>query len=153
MPGFTTNHYSLALRMNKLLPWAEATAKRVRRLRGRARPIFCFTGLSGIGHGLALAAAYYRRYGVQFGLIYVRKEGEKSHHVSKFAHSLNNVARSRGILVFVDDFVDTGATRERVIRAARTHVKGKGKVKLEAEYFIECEDGKAKRRPISEAFG
>lgn len=103
IPAFKTSHnYAESMRPDVLSKRAtRAVRKLYKPLRGRV-PIFCYTGLSGIGAATALSLEMYRRNkDRRFGLIYVRKKGEQSHG-HPVEYTLNRCDNKRCILVFVD---------------------------------------------------
>jgi hypothetical protein len=112
-------HYSLAMTPDVLSDWANKCAMGVRKIvrRRKVRPVFCYAGMSGVAHATALSMAYQRRYGAEFGMIYVRKPNEKTHG-QDIEHSLSPVRNHTAMLVFVDDLVDGGNTRDRVLKEA-----------------------------------
>lgn len=81
--------------------------KRVREFR-KTHPFdaIAFTGMSGS------AMAYCLSYRLGIPLIAIRKKGEKSHYRS----ALEGCVNAKRILI-VDDFIDTGSTVERIIKA------------------------------------
>lgn len=140
MTNFQTSHnYALSMKIDELLRWAGESAVKVHDLldKRELRPIFCYTGMSGIGHATALASAYFDRYGATFGLIYVRKEHELSHGQS-VEKTLNNVEGFPAILVFVDDTVASGNTQARVMRKAITFLDNSYRDLILDERFIRC---------------
>lgn len=92
------------------------------------KPLLCYRGMSGISHATLLAAELERLH-LDFGMVYARKENEDSHAASyrsvevapkaiydsdtkRFAPTLFRDYT----LVFVDDFVCSGQTRNLALR-------------------------------------
>lgn len=76
-------------------------------------PLLMYSGMSGISSATALSLAVYRQCGRNIPMVYVRKDGERSHG-SRVEHDyLYRDYTYTGY--FVDDFIDSGDTRHRVI--------------------------------------
>lgn len=59
-------------------------------------------------------------------MMYVRKKGEKSHgRLIEISYPEKGKIEN-AVLVFVDDFIDTGCTCDRVLRLARCEVGERG---------------------------
>lgn len=116
--SFNSTHYSLAQEPPMLIAWArEAAEKLIAATPEGSAPILCYSGMSGVAHATALSVALYNRGHTNFGMVYARKENEKSHG-APVEKCISHVEGNR-VLVFVDDLIDTGATRDRAIRRAR----------------------------------
>lgn len=124
-----SSHYFIAQDPKELRRWAVDAAKAiVAHYRAKKlRPLFCYTGMSGVSHATALALALQSyRSGFKFGMAYVRKDNEKSHG--------NNVETAYPghmedyELVFVDDFVMSGTTFKFV--QEKIHSYHRGELKL-----------------------
>lgn len=117
-------HYSLAFEHTKLAGWATRAADALSAVIGEENPIFCYCGYSGVTHGQALARAWIA-LSREFGEAYVRKEKEVSHGRDiewGFSCDAARYAKKQ-VLVFVDDFISSGATREYVLRCVRKDFK------------------------------
>lgn len=117
-------HYSLAFEHTKLAGWATRAADALSAIIGDECPIFCYCGYSGVTHGQAIARAWIA-LAREFGEAYVRKEKEQSHGRDiewGFSSDKGRYAKKHA-LVFVDDFVSSGATREYVLRCVRKDFK------------------------------
>ena len=100
-------HYSLAQNTKMLKVWAARMSLSVLD-RGIYQPVLVYSGMSGIAAATALSIAL-DNIGVQFGMIYVRKENEKSHgHVTEYEIPEGFDSCT---YIFVDDFICEGDTR------------------------------------------
>ena len=137
-----TTHYSCAQTTGILIDWSEKSAFRLiealETFGENAVPVFCYAGMSGSALATALSMAYWKR-SKDFGMVYVRKEGEKSHG-SEVEHDLKALRRGSDtapiVLVFVDDLVECGATRRRVTEKTRLTLKRHNLVPCDK--FIQC---------------
>ena len=117
-----TTHYSQAQKSERLLNWADAASKKIHENCNMRHPVLMFSGYSGSATATALMLAYYRNYGVELGMMYVRKPNEDSH-----GHSVEENITSRTgdknklrWYIFVDDTISSGKTyRYTVHKAAR----------------------------------
>lgn len=108
-------HYSLAFKHDALERWAADAAAKLFVLIGDRVPVFCYSGYSGITHGQALARAWRKKH-ADFGEAYVRKEDEKSHgREVEWGFSTDDAQDAHHVVVFVDDFVSSGRTRQWAI--------------------------------------
>lgn len=111
-----------------------------------ALPILLYTGMSGIAGATAIAMALWRDHQIEPGMMYVRKENEVSHG-SPIERSEFNMFQRRTrrdgreyvedipcFVIFVDDFVGTGATVERC-KKALADVFGNKAVGKTIEYY------------------
>jgi hypothetical protein len=122
-----STHYSLAQKSRELLAQSELWAKTVVEYFMGARtqkniPIFCYSGMSGVSAATALVLAITRLYpDFKFRMMYVRKETERSHGI-KVEHDLDfgmtSTVCKKAVLVFVDDFIASGATMRFTMRLA-----------------------------------
>ena len=112
-------HYSKGQTPATLNRWADTKAQAIINRynnaspKDRKPPLFCYTGMSGTSHAVALSLALQRlapRF--HFGMAYVRKDGEKSHGREIERNYTGNIERYEAI--FVDDFVCGGETLRRV---------------------------------------
>lgn len=103
LPTFTTHCYNAARQIRDTFEHY-----------GKGYPVLCYTGFSGIA-AATMITAYLSDMGVRVEQVYVRKPGEKSHG-GKIEFSNRNLG-SHAVPVFVDDFVDSGKTHERVRQA------------------------------------
>lgn len=117
----TSTHYSIGLEAKKLHKWAKKTALnvvkdyRARRVQPASRIVLAFTGMSGTTLATALSLAIYELTAgkIVTNQVYVRKQGEDSHgYMCEYTDDVNF---KRDYVLFVDDFVDTGATAARVL--------------------------------------
>ena len=120
-------HYSLGQRPLLLASWAKKAATQLRKTLEKefgpdARPIFVYRGMSGIAHATALSLEWERRSRswmrqLPGSFAYVRKPNEKSHGCEVEFEIAPNLDNAPIIPVFVDDFVSSGETRVRTMRA------------------------------------
>lgn len=120
------SHYSLAFRPDLLSEWANTTAKalkaRYKRYPDRY-PSFVYRGMSGIVSATALMLALNRGKKLpKMRMNYVRKEHERSHgnymEVDYIWDCPASIwARTEQDVIFIDDFIDSGATFEAAMRA------------------------------------
>lgn len=75
-------------------------------------PILCFTGMSGSTMATRLSDAL-AEAGIEHGMLYVRKQGEKSHGAP--VEACMDDEQHRRVFLFVDDAIGSGATRRRVM--------------------------------------
>jgi hypothetical protein len=126
-PPIVSTHYSLAQKPIEMMTQAKLWASAIRkwsRKNGSAIPIFMYSGMSGVASATALALALHRgdrknKSPFQFGMMYVRKKGEKSHG-EPVEHDLKQHADDqsfwdRAVPVFVDDFICSGDTGRFVV--------------------------------------
>lgn len=125
-----TTHYSLALSPKELTRWADKASHQLHSLykanrnSTKAQLVLCYTGLSGIGHGTALALTLTKHYPkTKINCLYVRKGSERSHGGDIECFSRFDV---QDYFVFVDDFIDAGNTVKRVTRKLRIDLKEDG---------------------------
>lgn len=79
-------------------------------------PVLCYTGFSGIT--IATLLAHHLRDSIRVEQLYVRKEGEQSHGE---AIEYSSMYLEDGVPVFVDDFFDSGATANHVMKSVLNH--------------------------------
>ncbi|WCA46204.1 hypothetical protein [Caulobacter phage DCM] len=133
----TGSHYSLAQSTAGLAFWAAGAARDLRKLlRPDELPVFAYRGMSGCAAATALSLAYLQAYGQSFGMIYVRKDSEKSHG-SAIEADITRVQQGPTVLVFVDDFVANGTTRWKVMSKAREWLRRVDKARMNEEEFIQ----------------
>lgn len=110
-------HYSYAQSLTHLREWAEQVAKQmIDPMCGQMGFLLCYQGMSGVGTATALGLALEGR-GATVGMVYVRKHNEQSHGSRTAEVSIDKLLDRivhRVELVFVDDFVCTGETFDRV---------------------------------------
>lgn len=136
-----TSHYtgSLALKPDKLEEWADKVASTLPMFLQGKRPLFCYSGMSGIAHATALSLAYYQHHGACFGMLYVRKPEERSHG-SRVESNISGVENENSVLVFVDDFVSSGETRNRVIDGAWKFLNGlRQPITIDPSHYVQVE--------------
>lgn len=155
-----TTHYSKAQNPSNLYPWAREAAREliVWAEENNYCPILCYSGMSGISTATAISIALYiKKPSFSFGMVYVRKAEEESHGNSTEYNIPYNT--SKKVMVFVDDFVATGTTFERVkeaieLRHGRVTVfkncpkllSGRDATKRGEEYSAEIKLSKRARR-------
>lgn len=118
MPLNTGSHYSLAFNVNAMGRWARKAVDVLHtEIKSERVPLFIYQGFSGIAHGQAVARVWHRKHGAGYGQMYVRKYEENSHgaDVEFCLPARDSRLVEPYALVFVDDFVDSGATRKRVV--------------------------------------
>ncbi len=109
------SHYSNAFKTPRLLKWADRMAASLAKLyeKRESRPIFTYSGMSGIATATALSLAIARSNNpFCYGMMYVRKEYEQCHG-SPIEYDFNfdeYYIGSNGDFVFVDDFIRSGTT-------------------------------------------
>jgi len=110
-----SSHYSRAFQREDFTDTIEYLANKVVdsfEETGVGYPILCYSGFSGITSATLLAYFIQKRMRVE--QLYVRKKGEQEgSHGMLIEYSTTNL--QGGVLVFVDDFLDTGTTLEYVI--------------------------------------
>jgi orotate phosphoribosyltransferase len=112
----TCDYYNHAMRPATMRSIAEGNASRLRQMLEGAQPVFCFSGMSGTAHAYALAYAY---GGDDFGMMYVRKDGESRNSCRSVEfHIPDKGDARRRVLVFVDDLISSGTTLDRTISGA-----------------------------------
>jgi len=137
-----TTHYSCAQTTGILIDWSEKSAfKLIEALEtfgDQAVPVFCYAGMSGSALATALSMAYWKR-SKTFGMVYVRKVGEKSHG-QEVEYDLKALRKGSDtapiVLVFVDDLVEYGGTRRRVTEKTRLTLSGHNLVPT--DNMIQC---------------
>lgn len=119
-------HYSNNLAPGVLWRQAQNCARHIRdRCRTtRQTPVLCYSGMSGIGLGVAVAMALVRqRRPIRFYQFFVRKPDDQHHHWSYlYEHNFSRAMEDFDVVicpdkflgVFVDDCVSTGITYRRV---------------------------------------
>lgn len=126
-------HSSIGQDVSTLRRWAKRSANSLYMRRPKVTSyIFCYAGMSGTSLATALALEY-GALDKKFGMLYVRKKGEKSHGRA-VESSIGNLYK-KAMLVFVDDFSDSGETRNRVIRIARKYVKDEITEEVPTEFY------------------
>ena len=106
------SHYSKAQSPKEMYSFAKKAAKALIEWadKNNYHPVLCYSGMSGIATATAISIALHnKRPSFEYGMIYVRKENEKSHG---FRTEMANA--DCGVLVFVDDFIDSGDTMKYV---------------------------------------
>lgn len=135
-------HYGSAMN----LIWLRNNSRKVAQILLEKFPtkkfIFCYSGMSGVANVTALMLALLDRDASKaFGLVYVRKEEERTNSDNREEWSINNdalpISADEIILVFVDDFICTGATLERTLLALHNSTSIIEVCMEELEKFIE----------------
>lgn len=101
-------HYSLAQNTKKMKLWATGMSLSIFD-KEVENPVLVYSGMSGVAAATALSIAL-DNIGVEFGMIYVRKENEESHG-EKIEYEIPDRFNSR-TYIFVDDFIASGETRD-----------------------------------------
>ena len=128
-----STHYSYALSPKHMKKWAKEEAKWiVNTLNRRARkpfPVLVFSGMSGTNHAAYLASAL-SDLKLDFGQMYVRKPGERSHGNSVaevtdnlFDYETTSKRQRTYTIIFVDDFISEGNTLKRCVQVVLNRVK------------------------------
>lgn len=91
---------------------------------GTAYPVLAFRGMSGTVTATRLSE-WLTKNSVEHGMVYVRKEHEESHGRGVEA-SLDDSLAPNAVLVFVDDFVCLGDTRDKTLDAAEAYLYDRG---------------------------
>lgn len=88
-------------------------------------PIFVYSGMSGIAWATAFMLEYGKQRGdtAPYGMLYIRKEGERAHGGDVEYAFLNCIGNPQYVFVFVDDFVSSGATKNRVLAKSWAFLK------------------------------
>ena len=139
------SHYSYAMATDQLVEWAKDVATALPLKLSGAKPIFAYRGMSGVAHATALSIAYYGEHGPAYGMIYVRKRDETPHGLY-VETSLKAVRCTRSCLVFVDDFVASGATMRSVVEAADNELRPLSDINCDHREFVECTARRIKLR-------
>ena len=120
-----STHYSCAMEAESLYSFASSAAEcLIAEAEKNAVDIsaftLCYSGMSGIALATAIQYELYLQTGIGIGMIYARKEGEKSHGLGlEFTGKAD-----KGFLVFVDDLISSGETMERVINTVMKYFNG-----------------------------
>lgn len=121
MERFT--HYGIGMMPAKLREWAHTVGyqqlrEKLKQFNEKTWPIFVYSGSSGVACATALAMEYDARHPEAYGMMYVRKANEKSHGVAVEAALCEGISFRPAVLVFVDDFVSGGDTRQYTMQKA-----------------------------------
>jgi orotate phosphoribosyltransferase len=123
---FRTSHYGISQKPDQLIPWAGDAVKKLHKIMidgGYRIPIFCYRGMSGVSHATMIATQYYMEHGNSFAMFYCRKPNEKSNSSRKNEYSCGySDIEGKFIVVFVDDFIDSGETVKIVVNKTREHL-------------------------------
>lgn len=132
------SHYSLAQKPKDLLKWAEAIAIDIY-VREIKYPVLVYRGMSGISAATALSLQLHI-LGVEHGMVYIRKENEKSHG-NDVEKEIDRSKHHDFKFIFVDDFVASGETKRECINKIIDEVCSwwpKGKVEFDYCAVQEC---------------
>lgn len=88
-------------------------------------PMFIYRGLSGVACATALSIAYYSLTQTEPGMVYVRRPGEANQCHSRAYFETSYQDQRRYVLVFVDDFICSGLTRDKCVWVLRDALAGK----------------------------
>ena len=122
----SSTHYSIAQYPDMMADFATQKSQVLRNIFKKPEfknliPILCYSGMSGVSHATALALALQKKKFV-FGMAYVRKEKEKSHG-QQVEWNFPERKNKKYILVFVDDFISSGATFRYTVSNCLSKVK------------------------------
>lgn len=115
-------HYSYAQKPYMLKPWAYEEATSLIEL-NYSHIVLVYSGMSGISAATALSLALYER-SKDHSMIYIRKSNEVSHGESiecENFYSLENAT-----FLFVDDFIQSGTTRDYCLNKLNEYRFGYG---------------------------
>lgn len=127
MNEVSSTHYSYAQQPGILSKTAKQMAHEVVSLSKKKKtnniPVLCYTGMSGVANATAVSLAIHDMYPeFEFYMAYVRKEGEHSHGRDdiEYSRSPSTWEMPYGTFaVFVDDLIDSGKTKKRVVEAIK----------------------------------
>lgn len=119
--NYYSSHYGESMNPEYMMGWAKWVVKDIRKLLKAGKyPVLIYRGMSGVTTATALAMHMDSNDGANFGMIYVRKEDEKSHG-GRIEMSLMKSAGREIAWIFCDDFIDKGTTALEVIQAVSEH--------------------------------
>lgn len=111
-------HYSQSFTPGKMKIWARLTTSLIRKEINKKfkdhKIILIYSGMSGVSHAMYLSSMLDSRH-IEHEHIYIRKENESSHGMKIEFSNFKNHEEQTYILVFVDDFISEGITRNRCI--------------------------------------
>lgn len=117
------SHYSLAFQPEEMIKNTNSAADYVQKVGGV--PVLLYSGMSGVAHATALQLELHRR-SVKVFMAYIRKPYEESHGSRvqtdipySYSSQRDKDAFRDNVVFFVDDFVASGATRDRCLKALR----------------------------------
>lgn len=110
-------HYSHAQKPYLLKSWANTEAERLINL-NYSSIVLVYSGMSGISAATALSLALYER-SKDHSMVYIRKEFETTHGESVECESFYNLENAT--FFFVDDFIQSGATRDFCLDKLNDH--------------------------------
>lgn len=102
------SHYSIGQKPHELFKWSKQMAKDIKEA-NLDYPVLVYRGMSGTSLATGLSLALYE-IEVDHGMLYIRKPEEQSHGCSIESDSF--VSSLKGNLIFVDDFISSGDTRD-----------------------------------------
>lgn len=118
--NYYSSHYGESMNPEYMANWAKWVVKDIRKLLKQGKyPVLIYRGMSGVTTATALAMHMDSNDGANFGMIYVRKEDEKSHG-GTIETSLMKSAGREIAWIFCDDFIDKGGTALEVIQTVST---------------------------------
>lgn len=131
-----SSHYSRAFQKEDFYDTVQYLAKNVCDLFDELKvgyPILCYSGFSGITSATLLA--YFIQQRMRVEQLYVRKPNESSHgsHIEYSTRRLNG-----GVLIFVDDFVETGETLSYVTGEVNKWIKSLEKNSRPQPFNSDC---------------
>lgn len=116
------SHYSYGLSPKKLKIIGDVLAEKAISLVNGNPFVLAYTGFSGIATATAVGLALQEKESPNYGMVYVRKNGEKSHsgeriEIMDVTNKMMLYGELPFIILFVDDFVATGQTLKNVLWA------------------------------------
>lgn len=114
-------HYGSSMDAFYMSQWGRKMAACVSELIDAGKyPILIYRGMSGTTTATSIAVSIKEDHQHQFGMMYVRKENEKSHG-GKIEYSNLSTANREIVWILCDDFLSTGNTALEVIKAVSIH--------------------------------
>lgn len=84
-------------------------------------PVIVYRGMSGIAAATAMSIMIPPNKQGDFGMIYVRKKGEKAHGGKMEYTNLNRAGYRPMVFIIVDDFIQSGATVLEICKAVTSY--------------------------------
>ena len=153
-----THGYSYCLRPDLLQVWAQEASDFIIRccIFTSMKPLLFYTGMSGVGHATALSMCLYNKIGANFGMLYIRKEHEKTsnrwaNNIEESVHAINGASV---LPVFVDDLVSSGHTRRAALERLHDFMKRENtKFNIETAHYVKVLKDDQCVIPLSPHFG
>lgn len=122
MESFSQTHYGKAMKIVKLHEWAAIMGETIVAEfftddgeHFGAKPVLIYSGMSGTAHATAVMLSIPRKWQGDVGMMYVRKENEKSHGCRVETSNMEDHNEGNIRLILVDDFVDEGHTLVHIV--------------------------------------